>query len=308
MSSYGQQIGRQPIRAGMHSYFRGPQQVNIYHKEVRNIYNGGMSPMSCGGYGNYGYCDPGLSTGAKWMIGLGAISSIGGAILGAIYGDNGGGNDTHVEEKQKNDAQPAGGTPLTREDVEDIVNNILQSQSAKEKKQAEEVAKLKEQSQNNYNYTAGAREVPGKNETTTYTVTAKNNGNGTYTGDTGYNIVAGKYKSADGKPLTNAEIKAIASKIFEGKALKVGDVELPNTVEVNGKTYNIDPKGEVKPSTYTLGNHEVYQGSARQEGSKWIPTLDGKDLEGEYATEAEAKAAAEAEGAKKKAATEGNAE
>lgn len=307
MSLYGQQIGRQPIRAGMHSYFRGPQQVNIYHKEVRNIYNGGMSPMSYGGYGNYGYCDPGLSTGAKWMLGLGAVSSIGGAILGAIYGDNTGGNDTHVEEKQKNDTQPSGGTPLTKEDVEDIVNNILQSQSAKEKKQADEITKLKEQAKN-YNYSAGAREVAVNNETTPYTVTAKKNDNGTYTGDTGYNIVAGKYKSSDGKPLTNAEIKAIAQEIFKGKALPTGEIQLPNSVKVNGKTYNIDPKGEVKPSTYSLGKHEVYQGSARQEGSKWIATLNGKDLEGEYKTEAEAKAAAEAEGAKQKAAAENKAE
>lgn len=307
MSLYGQQIGRQPIRAGMHSYFRGPQQVNINHKEVTYNNFGGMGYDTgiWGGYGGYD-CGGGMSKGEKLMVALGAILGIGGAVAGAFINDGSKPKDT--DSSDSNDTVQELKKQLLEQDKEH--KKKLQEMSERHQKQIDEMletaraSKAQQTKQTSTaevtEHTTGAREVAGKDKTTPYTVTAKKNDDGTYTGDTGYNIVAGKYKSADGKPLTNSEIKAIASEIFQGKALPTGEIHLPNTVTVNGNTYNIDPKGEVRPSTYTLDNHQIYQSSARQEGSKWIATLDGKDLDGEYSTEAEAKEAAEKEAAKLK--------
>ena len=169
---------------------------------------------------------------------------------------------------------------------------------------------IKEQSdayQQQQNYNAGAREVKDKPSTTSYTVRGTKNSDGTVTGDTGYNIVAGLYKGPGGKALTSTQISAIANKIFDGKALKVGDIELPNTVEVDGQTFSLDETktktiedmhNSITTQTYGLAKHDIYQSGAKQQGSHWIATLNGQDLPGQYNTEAEAKAAAEEEGKK----------
>ena len=284
----GHPIGRQPFRAGQWSRYQGGGSINIYHKEVHNNYGGAMFPMmNYGMYGNYGYFDAGLTKGEKWMLALGGIGAIGGAILSGLTG---GAQQVEAEPEQKTE-QPQ---TLTREDVAEIVQQEVQKQVAARQKahqaDVDAVAAAKEQAKQ---YDPSARKVDTE-QTTTYTVKAKKNANGTVTGDTGYNIVAGKYKSADGTPLTSTEIKAITDKIFGGKALKVGDIELPNEIEVNGKSYEINPEGEVKQTTYGLAKHDIYESGAKQVGSYWIGTLNGKDIsDTQYATEAEAKAAAE---------------
>lgn len=153
----------------------------------------------------------------------------------------------------------------------------------------------------------GARQLQGG--TTSFTVEAKKLANGQYEGHTGYNIVAAMYLTDDGKSLSSTDIKAICAELFKGKALATGNLELPNTIEVNGKTYIINKEAkpeEVKKSTYGLANIAVHQSGARQEAGKWIGTIDGKDIEGEYNTEQEAIAAAKAkvEADKKQAADE----
>lgn len=298
----GHPIGRQPFRPGQWSRYQSSGSINIYHKEVHNNY-GGIFPMNYGMYGNYGYYgnyNPGLTAGEKWMLALGGIGAIGGAILGALNpAENQKVEDPKTPAREEKADDPANTNPtngLTKDDIREIVQNEIAKVSKEHQKALDEIARMKEAAKEKYptqnDYVSGAREVKTE-KTTTYTVKATKNADGTITGDTGYNIVAGKYKSKDGTPLTNSEIKAIASQIFDGKALKVGTIELPNEIEVNGKTYLINPEGEVKPSTYTLGNHDVYQSGAKQVGSYWIATLNGKDLEGQYATEAEAKAAAD---------------
>ena len=286
----GHPIGRQPFRPGQWSRYQGGGSINIYHKEVHNNYGGAMFPMmNYGMYGNYGYYNPGLTSGEKWMLALGGIGAIGGAILSGLTG---GGQQVDAQPEQKTQQEQP--QTLTKEDVAEIVQQEVQKQLASRQKahqaEVDAVAAAKEQAKQ---YDPGARKVDTQ-QTTTYTVKATKNADGTVTGDTGYNIIAGKYKSADGTPLTNFEIKAIADKIFGGKALKVGDIELPNEIEVNGKTYEINPEGEVKPTTYGLAKHEIYQSGAKQVGSYWIGTLNGEDIsDTQYATEAEAKAAAE---------------
>lgn len=286
----GHPIGRQPFRPGQWSRYQGGGSINIYHKEVHNNYGGAMFPMmNYGMYGNYGYYNPGLTSGEKWMLALGGIGAIGGAILSGLTGGT-----QEVEAQPEQRTQQEQPQNLTKEDVAEIVQQEVQKQLASRQKahqaEVDAVAAAKEQAKQ---YDPGARKVDTQ-QTTTYTIKATKNADGTVTGDTGYNIIAGKYKSADGTPLTNSEIKAIADKIFGGKALKVGDIELPNEIEVNGKTYEINPEGEVKPTTYGLAKHEIYQSGAKQVGSYWIGTLNGEDIsDTQYATEAEAKAAAE---------------
>lgn len=286
----GHPIGRQPFRPGQWSRYQGGGSINIYHKEVHNNYGGAMFPMmNYGMYGNYGYYNPGLTSGEKWMLALGGIGAIGGAILSGLTGGT-----QEVEAQPEQRTQQEQPQTLTKEDVAEIVQQEVQKQLASRQKahqaEVDAVAAAKEQAKQ---YDPSARKVDTQ-QTTTYTVKATKNADGTVTGDTGYNIIAGKYKSADGTPLTNSEIKAIADKIFGGKALKVGDIELPNEIEVNGKTYEINPEGEVKPTTYGLAKHEIYQSGAKQVGSYWIGTLNGEDIsDTQYATEAEAKAAAE---------------
>lgn len=91
-------------------------------------------------------------------------------------------------------------------------------------------------------------------------------------GDNPYNIVMGKYKRADGKPMTHKDIMAVRNHIFgEGKGLKAGKIELKDTENVNGIDY-IYNDGNVqlgttakggkmnffKPVSYPGANYGVY--------------------------------------------------
>ena len=64
------------------------------------------------------------------------------------------------------------------------------------------------------------------------------NGNTLIKGDNPYNIVMGKYKRADGKPMTHKDIMALRNDIFGvNKGLKQGKIQLPDTKSVNGVDY-----------------------------------------------------------------------
>ena len=64
------------------------------------------------------------------------------------------------------------------------------------------------------------------------------NGNTLIKGDNPYNIVMGKYKRADGKPMTHKDIMALRNDIFgANKGLKQGKIQLPDTKNVNGVDY-----------------------------------------------------------------------
>lgn len=82
--------------------------INIHTEKIYNNYGSGYSPMPFGMYGGgfgygyntmpfgmyggfdygagFGYYDPGLTKGEKWMLGLGGVATIGGAILSAFTG------------------------------------------------------------------------------------------------------------------------------------------------------------------------------------------------------------------------------
>ena len=63
-------------------------------------------------------------------------------------------------------------------------------------------------------------------------------GNTIIKGDNPYNIVMGKYKRADGKPMTHKDIMALRNDIFgANKGLKQGKIQLPDTKSVNGVDY-----------------------------------------------------------------------
>lgn len=59
-----------------------------YYNNYGSGYSGGIFPMNYGAgmYGNGYNPDPGLTKGEKWMIGLGAVTSIVGAVTSAITG------------------------------------------------------------------------------------------------------------------------------------------------------------------------------------------------------------------------------
>lgn len=64
------------------------------------------------------------------------------------------------------------------------------------------------------------------------------NGNTIIKGDNPYNIVMGKYKRADGKPMRHEDIMALRNDIFgQNKGLRQGKIQLPDTKTVNGVDY-----------------------------------------------------------------------
>lgn len=297
----GHPINLQPCRAGtLRGYHGNSININI---QKTTINNGALFPTPSYGY----YQDPGLSKGEKWLLGIGAVATIGGAVLGALPEKT----QKVMDDMQATLADNQAKLDQIQRDLDatNTENQRLREQAAARRQAAvDEVAATRAASQaqqnQNADFTAGAREVKDNNGTSTYTVRAKKNADGTVTGDTGYSIIAGKYKGEGGKALTHSEIMALAREIFKGKALKAGDIELPNEVTVNGKTYTYDKSGTVAEQTFTLTDQkfEIYQSGARQAGSHWVATLNGKDLAGQYNTEAEAKAAAEEEGKKQQSA------
>lgn len=307
----GHPIGRQPFMTGQWSGYRGGGSINIYHKEVHNNYGGAIFPMNYGMYGNYGYYNPGLTAGEKWMLALGGIGAIGGGILGALSPQS---EEVQTEQKEtpKQDNSEFEATiKAQKAENEKLENEIkkLEAENKKMAKQMEDIIAAKKASQEyeaeKASYTIGTKEI--KTQTTTpFTVNAKKEEDGTVTGHTGYNIIAGMYQTKDKQALTGTEIKAIAKEIFGNKALKAGEIQLPNEITVNGTTYFINPDGKdkVKEVKYELAKHEVYQSGAKQEGSQWKALLNGQELDGLYNTQQEAEEAAKAEGEKLKASKE----
>lgn len=75
-------------------------------------------------------------------------------------------------------------------------------------------------------------------------------GNEIILGDNPYNVTMGKYKRADGKPMTHKEILALRNEIFgKGKGLKQGKIELLDRVPLNGVEYVYNKDGNVKLGT-----------------------------------------------------------
>ena len=275
------------VRAGTLRWNYNPQQNIVIKKTINNY--GPMFPMP-----NYNY-NTELTKGEKWMLGLSGAAAalgIGLSIYNAVTGNN----------TEKVSTPPVADTPPASEPAQDITDEVAERQRQSEEKQRAESEALKQASeeyQRQNSYIAGAREIQTIG-TSTYKVRSKKLPDGKVAGDVGYNIVAGKYKNADGKPLTDTEIRAITREIFKGQALSAGDIELPNSITVGGKTYTYDKNGTVKEVTYEISDKggQLYQSGAKQVGSYWVATLNGKDLEGQYESEELAKAAAEAEGAK----------
>lgn len=275
----GHPIGRQPFRPGQWSRYQGGGSINIYHKEVHNNYGGAMFPMmNYGMYGNYGYYDTGLTKGEKWMLALGGIGAIGGAILGAFTG----GQEKIDGTLPQSDDSNAEIQELkeTNEELEEQIKELQAKKAQLLKQKSDEVQKMKDLSHQLYN--PDAEEVKTE-ETTTYTIDKSESlGNGKYKGETGYGIVKYMYKGPNGEELTHDEIIAIANEIFGDKAIAPGNIELKNTIVVNNKTYSIKnpderPKDKIK-SEYSLKEHQIYEGTAKQYGSYWVATINGKPL------------------------------
>ena len=78
-------------------------------------------------------------------------------------------------------------------------------------------------------------------------------GNPITLGDNPYNIVMGKYKRADGKPMTHKDIMAVRNEIFgEGKGLRQGKIQLLDELTVNGVPYKYQ-NGKVELGTVAKG-------------------------------------------------------
>lgn len=267
--------GPQPLRVGLHSWRRPQGSINIYHKET-NINNfGSIWSMPY----NYGYCDPGLSKGAKWGLGITGVLGLATTFVTAFMGSKGGkGGGTEEVTADQTTVKPQ--TQVTRPEVSDDVkvteepadtNPVTQTVKPDETEKPETTAAP----------VADAIEIKQEEQFATFKVEGKKTGDNLYTGHTGYNIVAAKYKSEDGKALTHGEIMAICQEIFEGKSLPTGEIKLPLEVEAGGKKYTYDknvPDDAVKPSTYKLANISTYKSDAAKVGSQWAPTVDGERI------------------------------
>lgn len=313
--------GRQILVAGHPRRTPFPNQLNI--NVNKQTYINMAEPMF---FPTGGCCNNfEMGTLGKIGMGLGLGASILGGILGALDDGGGGGSSVQdtpttsgltpeqqklLEEQQKAiDALKANNEALQK-DLDELkqqkkasahqqqVDDAAQRKAASEAQQAEEDQQSAPK--------ISAQMVEGKATTTPFTVeAAKAPNSNSYSGHTGYNIVAGMYKGHDGKPLTHSEIMDLAREIFKGKALPTGEIQLPNEVTVNGKKYSINPDAkpeDVKKATYSLGQYETtYKCEAQQEADHWVGTIDGQPIEGKYNTEDEAKAAAQAEADKRAA-------
>ena len=157
--------------------------INIHTEKIYNNYGSGFSGMPYGGfyggmYGggyNYGYgaYDTGLTKGEKWMLALGGIASLGGAVLSAFTGGSqkvdASSSDT-AEVKSKSQS-----TPLTREDVAQITKETVEATMSEiQKKENAEIAERKEAAKlqqegitknDDGTYSATVKDVFGQNQT-----------------------------------------------------------------------------------------------------------------------------------------------
>lgn len=121
------------------------------------------------------------------------------------------------------------------------------------------------------------------------------NGNPITLGDNPYNIVLGKYKRADGKPMTHDDIMAVRNKIFgENKGLKQGTIQLPDEVTIDDKRTYIYNNGPVdlgrvatggkmnfyKPVTYPGASYNVHDCNNNILKDK-LPSYDAAKTEAE---------------------------
>lgn len=284
------------LRAGLHGVRRPSGSVNIFHKETTiNNFGGGFMM-------DYGYYDTGLTKGQKWGLGIAGVLGGIGAILSAIFGAK---TETkgNAKEPENTESQELKDQleqlKKDNEALEEQIRDLTDDLKAKKTEDPQQV----QTPQTSRKSVADAEEVKQEPQYAEFNVTAKKIGDNLYRGYTGYNIVAAKYKSEDGTPLTHSEVMSICDNIFKGKALPTGKINLPLEIEVNGKKYTYDknvPDENVKPSEYSLKNYETYKSSAVAVGSKYAPTVDGKRVGSTlYETRDEAVKAAEDEIAKR---------
>lgn len=302
---FGTTHGRTVLTPGHLRRTPPPTNLNInIHKE--NYYNMGM-PM----YGGYGCHDcndgGGMSTFSKILLGVGGLGAIAGGIIGALNGNEDGAGGTGKTETPDAELSPEMQAIIddmnkalkeqaerSEQQIKDLQEQLKQLNEKKKANQNDEIARLKEESNKKYNISS--EKVEEKKTTTTFNVKASKTSNGKVTGHTGYNIVAGMYTGPNGEALTETEIKALAKEIFKGKALPTGDIELPNEVTINGKTYKIssDPNADdkVKMDTYDIAQHQIFESTAEKVGEHWIGKINGKPIEGEFKTKEAAEEAA----------------
>lgn len=295
----GHPIGRQPFKAGQWSGYRGGGSINIYHKEVHNNYTTPKLRMDYGIYGGYfqGIASPFMYAQQYSMPNY--------------YGYQEPIQAQNPETPANNDSKYEAAIKSLKEENQKLSSDIkkLEAENSRMSQQFLDSIKAKEASQayqaEKASYTIGTKEVKTQ-KTTPFTVNAKKLEDGTVEGHTGYNIIAGMYQTKDKQSLNDTQIRAIVKEIFGNKALKVGEIQLPNEITANGTTYFINPDGKdkVKEVKYELAKHEVYQSGAKQEGSQWKALLNGQELDGLYNTQQEAEEAAKAEGEKLKASKE----
>ncbi len=266
--------GPQPLRVGLHSWRRPQGSINIYHKET-NINNfGSIWSMPY----NYVYCDPGLSKGAKWGLGITGVLGLATTFVTAFMGSKGGkGGGTEEVTADQTTVKPQ--TQVTRPEVSDDVKVTEEPADTNPVTQTVKPDET-EKPDNSTAPVASAERLPSEQQYDEFTVKAeKIKGTNKYRGHTGFDIVAAKYKTEDGQPLTRAEVDAICAEIFKGKALPTGTIKLPLEVTTpDGKTYKCDTsvKSEDVPpkAEYTLANISTYSYSAKQVDGKWYPTID----------------------------------
>ena len=327
--------GRQHLIAGHPRRTPMPRMVNI-NIEKQNYYgmmpmNGFYQANYC--QHAYGCDNGGMGTLGKIMMGVGLLGGIAGAIWGGAE-DGAGGVDSKPQlsaEQQEMLQKQQEAIDALKENVEQLTQQLIEQtknkRSDNHNAEVDEVAALKAKQQpvttgevppqyadgaegaqgvegaegvedkNKAQAEIGTKKVDGETTTFTFNVSASKNKDGTVTGYTGYNIVAGLYKDTDGNALTHSEIKAIAEEIFQGKALPKGDIHLPKEIDVGGKTYKIADGAKqenVKTSTYELAqNATMFTSTARKENDHWVGLVNGEPIEGQFDSEEAAKAAAE---------------
>lgn len=289
--SYNGQIGRQPFRPGQWSRYQGhSHKTYVQNNFYGSVFGGGYGMNS--GYGcgyNNNCCDGGNNKFMNWMLGLGLGTSVLGGILG-MFGIGGGAGKT--KENETIDDTTNGGNTRTRtrgsgdgsgDDNDDgnVSGNTDKSNT--------------QRTRSEYSYTVGAEKLP--DEVTTHPFTVRREGDKC---DNPWNVTAAMYTDENGNPIPKDEIKAVRDALFgKNNGFKVGDIQLKDSITVNGKTYKYNPNG--KPIMGDVAKKpiqmEFYSATTQitKEG-KWLAKLNGTALPGTYETEAEAKKAATEKG------------